>query len=289
MKNAKLAALSVEGRSRKRFFGFTHTKENNVDLISASSVKKLMVSAMALAVMAGPATAHAAEAPKAPFNEEQKAALEDFVRDFIMNNPEVLIESVNKMREAEVKKQDEAAKSALETKKDFFYNNPQLPSVGNPKADITVVEFFDYNCGYCKHALDTVKKNVENDKNVRFVFIDLPILSPQSETAAKWALAANKQGKYWEYYQALLESTAPKSDENLADIAKSVGLDVERLKKDAASDEVSAIIAANHEAARALNVSGTPAFVIGDEIVRGYMEYEGMKSVIADQRKKAKK
>lgn len=259
-----------------------------MDFISASSVKKLMVSAIAIAVMAGSAPAQAAEATKAPFTEDQKAALEDFVRDFIMNNPEVLIESVNKMREAEVKKQDEDAKVALQTKKDFLYNNPQLPSVGNPKADITVVEFFDYNCGYCKHALESVKKNIEADKNLRFVFIDLPILSPQSEAAAKWALAANKQGKYWEYYQALLESSAPKTDENLADIAKSVGLDVEKLKKDAAGDDIATLLAANHEAARALNVSGTPAFVIGDQIIRGYMEFEGMKSVIADQRKKTK-
>lgn len=252
-----------------------------------TSFKTILMSAVALTVLAAPFQVKA-EGAKEPFTPEQKGAMEDFVRDFIMNNPEVLIESVNKMHAEAAQKQEEAAKVALKESADFFYKNTNLPQVGNPKGDVTIVEFFDYNCGYCKRALDTVKKTVESDKNVRVVFIELPILSPQSETAAKWALAANKQGKYWEFHQAMLESSAPKTEETMADIAKSAGLDVEKLKKDAADKVVEDELAANRDAAARLQISGTPAFIVGEQIIRGFVEYEGFKTIVADERKKEK-
>lgn len=248
-----------------------------------TSFKKILMSAIAMTVLAAPLHAKAE-----PFTPEQKGALEDFVRDFIMKNPEVLIDSVNQMHAKEAQKQEEAAKAALKDMSDFFYKNDKLPQIGNPKGDMTVVEFFDYNCGYCKRALDAVKKTVESDKNVRVVFIDLPILSPQSETAAKWALASNKQGKYWEFHQAMMESTAPKTEETMSEIAQTAGLDVEKLKKDAEGEDITAELAANRAAAQKLQITGTPAFIIGEEILRGFVEYEGFKAIISDERKKAK-
>lgn len=220
-----------------------------------------------------------------PFTEDQRGAMEDFVRDFILNNPEVLMESVNRMNEKAQKKQNEDAQKVVEENRAFFYTDPSLPEAGNPKGDVTVIEFFDYNCGYCKHALDVVKKVVDNDKNVRVRFIDFPILSPQSETASKWALAAAKQGKYWEFHQAVMTSPAPKTEENLANIAKTVGLDVEKLKKDAASDEVKKEIERNKEMAQKLGINGTPGFIVGKEILRGFAEYDAFKTIIDKQRK----
>lgn len=255
---------------------------------TSSSFKKVLLASAMLVTAWSVSGVAKAEDSKLPFTEEQRGAMEDFVRDFIMKNPEVLIESVNKMREREVEAQDQAAKSALGQYTEFFKDDSKVPVAGNPKGDVTVVELFDYNCGYCKHAFEAVQKVMDNDKNVRFVFIDLPILSQQSETAAKWALAAKMQGKYWPFHQALMKSTAPKTEENMTEIAKNVGLDVEKLKKDSESKDVMAEIEKGREIAGKLGVTGTPAFIIGDEIVRGYVEYEGFKALIDEQRKNKK-
>lgn len=237
-------------------------------------------------------SAHAAEpaassAGKLPFSEDQRAAMEDFVRNFILDNPEVLMESVNRYRRAEDQKKEEGSIKVLKENMGYL-NNGQHPEIGNPKGDVTVVEFFDYNCGYCKRAMQTVRKLAENDKNVRIIFMDYPILSPASTEAAKWAVAANKQGKYWQFHQALLESTAPKDVENMSKIAQSVGLDIEKLKKDAAGKDVEAYLSSVTDFGHKLNVSGTPGFIVGSQILRGFVEYEGFKTIVEDERKKVK-
>ncbi|HPQ50405.1 MAG: DsbA family protein [Alphaproteobacteria bacterium] len=256
--------------------------------------KKLRVSATVFAVLMGSGlmgtgigTAHAASSDL-PFTENQKGAMEDFVRNFILENPEVLVESVNRMHAKEQQQKEEGAKDALKKNSDYFYKDPSVPEVGNPKGDITVVEFFDYNCGYCKRAFDIVNKAIETDQNIRVRFIEFPILSPQSEVASKWALAANKQHKYWEFHKAMMNSTAPKTEETMTDIAKTVGLDVDQLKKDAASEDITNELNKNREMAASLGLSGTPAFIVGEQILRGYVEYEGFKSIIEDERKKSK-
>lgn len=236
--------------------------------------------------------AHAETAPvaakgKLPFAEDQRAAMEDFVRNFILDNPEVLMESVNRYRDKEQKKQEEGSVKVLKDNLGFL-NNSKHPQIGNPKGDITVVEFFDYNCGYCKHALKSVQELTEKDKNVKVIFMEFPILSPTSTVASKWAIAANMQGKYWAFHQAALESTAPKDDTNLAKIAQSVGMDVDKARKDAESKEVETYLASIKDFGGKLNVSGTPAFIIGQQIVRGYVEYPAFKTIVDDERKKSK-
>lgn len=258
-----------------------------------TNIKKLLLPAFAFGAFAVTLPAFA-ETPASttvkeelPFSDAQKGALEDFVRNFILDNPEVLMDSVNRYREKMAAKADDEAKSKLSLHKDNLLSGKH-PEVGNPKGDVTVVEFFDYNCGYCKRAYETVSKLVAADKNVRVVFIELPILSPTSTTAAKWALAAQKQGKYWELHGELLTSNAPKDDENLEKAAKKVGLDVEKMKKDIASGEFDAVLAKNSEIARDLGINGTPGFIIGEEFVRGFIEFEPLKTMIADHRSKSK-
>jgi len=232
--------------------------------------------------------AHDAQAKDASFSEAQKAELEDFVRDFIMNNPEVLIESVNQMREKEQQEQEANAKKALDDHAEFLLKDKSVPEIGNPEGDVTIIEFFDFNCGYCKRAFDVVSETVEKDKNVRVRFIDLPILSVSSEMASKWALAAKKQGKYWEFHSILMKNPAPKDEENMTNMANEVGMDVEKLKKDAESEDVKKELENARKVANALSITGTPGFIIGDEIIRGYAEYEAFKAMIEDQRKKNK-
>jgi len=225
----------------------------------------------------------ASSSPKLPFSEDQRAAMEDFVRNFILDNPEVLMESVNRHRTNEDKKKEQGSVDVLKANMAYLTNGTH-PEIGNPKGDVMIVEFFDYNCGYCKHAMEVVRKLSENDKNVRIIFMDLPILSPQSSIAAKWAVAANKQGKYWAFHQALLESNAPKDEENLTKIAITAGLDVTKLKKDAESKEIEEYLKSVKEFADKLSISGTPAFIIGERIIRGYMDFEPFKSLVEEQR-----
>lgn len=222
---------------------------------------------------------------KLPFPEEQRAAMEDFVRNFILNNPDVLMESVNRFRAEEEKKKEEGSVTILKENMGFVTSGKH-PEIGNPKGDVTVIEFFDYNCGYCKHAMQTVRELSEKDKNVRIIFMEYPILSPQSVMASKWAVAANMQGKYWAFHQELLGSSAPKDEVNLAKMAEKVGLDVAKLKKDAEGKEVEAYMASVKEFGQKLNVSGTPAFIVGERILRGFVEYPAFKTMVDDARKK---
>lgn len=223
-------------------------------------------------------------AGSAGFSESQKKDIDQMIHDYIMKNPEVMMESVKKYQEDQEVKRQQDSIAVLKENSDFFYKNAALPQAGNAKGDITIVEFFDYNCGYCKHAFSTVQKLLESDKNLNFRFVEFPILSEQSNLAAKWALAANKQGKYWEFHQKVITLSGPKSEEGLSKVAQEVGLDVEKLKKDANSDEIKNLLIKNHEMAQKLNISGTPAFIVGDQIFRGYIEDEQFKSLIETER-----
>jgi protein-disulfide isomerase len=250
--------------------------------------KRLTTTAFAATLLLATPAAASNAAPKLPFSPDQKAAMEDFIRDFILDNPEVLMESVNRFKEREEKRQDEDALSAITRYKDFLYNNKDMPQAGNLKADITVVEFFDYNCGYCKRAYEAVQETIDKDKNVRFVFVELPILSETSRNVAEWAMAAHKQGKYFEFHREAMLFAGPRNEAAMEGIAKKLGLDVNQMKKDAKSQETQALLEKKVEVAQALRITGTPGFIIGDQIVRGYVPYEGMKAIIADARKNKK-
>ncbi|PZP55377.1 MAG: thioredoxin [Micavibrio aeruginosavorus] len=219
------------------------------------------------------------------FSAAQKTELEAMMKDFIMKNPKVLMDSVNGYREQEQKTQEDAAVQALKDNWDYLAKGT-LPDVGPKTADITIVEFFDYNCGYCKQGYEAVQKGLDNDKNVRFVFVDFPILSESSHLASKYALAAQKQNKYFELHAELMKYKGPKTEESILNLAKSVGIDTAKLKADANSPDIEATIAKNTQLAQKLAISGTPAFIIGDQVIRGYIPYEGMKTMIDAERKK---
>ena len=219
------------------------------------------------------------------FTDAQKAELDGIIKDYILKNPQVLMDSVNNYRVAEEQKKTEGATAALKENWDALTKGG-LPDVGAKDADITVVEFFDYNCGYCKQGYEAVQQSLDNDKKIRFVFVDMPILSDSSRLASRYALAAQKQNKYFELHREMMKYKGPKTDESILNLAKTAGLDIEKLKKDLNSPDVDATIAKNLELANKLAISGTPAFIIGDQIIRGYVPYEGMKTIVADERKK---
>ncbi|WP_218048872.1 DsbA family protein [Curvivirga aplysinae] len=213
-----------------------------------------------------------------------KEQLEEIIHNYLMENPEVMIRSLD----AYYKEQEElaAAESAktLEGLLPAIKKSDEYPVAGNPDGKVTMVEFFDYNCGYCKRVLPQVNNIIENDDDVRVLFIELPILSPTSVIAAKAALAADMQGKYMDFHVAMMSARGGITEKRVFQVADSVGLDVEKLKVDMESDEVTGKISRNRQVAQMLNLSGTPAFIIGNEIVRGAIGEDAMLGLV----KKAK-
>ncbi len=255
-------------------------------LIRASKTLKktmLLMSVAALTVSA-PLSARAESA----FTPEQKKELEGLFKDYIMNNPQVIMDSVQVYQ---MKEQERAQKSAEEKLSEYKDKLTQsdLPFTGNPEGDVTVVEFFDFNCGYCKKAFEDVTKVLEEDKNLKVVFIDMPILSDKSEVMAKMAMAAYKQGKYFEAHKALMNFRGTQTEENYLNALKEAGLDVEKIKTDMASPDIDMAIQKHLKIANELNIRGTPGFVIGDQLHPGYIGLDGLKMAIQDARSGQKK
>lgn len=225
----------------------------------------------------------AQEKAASPFTDEQKTAISNTIREYIMDNPQVLISSVD----AYYNKQNENKKEQEGPIKQFpagLLDSRNDPSSGPVDAKVTVVEFFDYACGYCKQVANDVDTLIDQDKKLRFIYKELPILSDTSELAARYALAANKQGKYRPYHVALLQHQGPINEAFLIETAKSVGIDTEKMKKDANTQEVRDVLAKNLELARELGVRGTPFFVIGREKVPGAIGLSRLKDMIAKER-----
>jgi len=204
-------------------------------------------------------------------------------KSYLLDNPEVIFEAIEAHRVNEEQRQKEQAENAIEDNIAKLTSS-DAPSIGPDDADVTIVEFFDYNCGYCKRALPDVNAILESDKKVRFVFKEMPILGPTSTTAAQWAMAAFKQDKYFEYHSALMEFRGQKEEKSLEKIAKDLGLDVAQMKKDAKSKEVQEMIDADVALARKIGINGTPAFIVGKTLYPGYIGEDGMKTAIADAR-----
>lgn len=244
---------------------------------------KHLVLAALLAATAIPASAHA------EMSADQKKEIEALVKEYILNNGDVIIESVNKYQakqeEETNKKADGAAKELLEAIK----ADKTLPGAGNPDGDVVLIEFFDFNCGWCKKAYEEIQQIIDQDKNVRVVFYDIPILGPSSTLSSRWALAAHKQNKYWEFHKALMTHEGQVDDAILEKIAKDAGLDVAKLKKDLDDPKINETLNEHVAKAKAVGIQGTPGFIINDQIFRGYIPYNAMKEAVATARSGATK
>jgi protein-disulfide isomerase len=216
------------------------------------------------AAPAGPA-AKAGDA----FSPEQRKAIEVIIKDYLIANPEVMLEIQTALESRMEELQAKRLQAAIAAQADQIYRNPDAPVAGNPKGDITVVEFFDYNCGYCKRAFGDVAKLIEKDKSVKLVLKELPILSKGSEEGTRVALAAKAQGKYWEVHRALLNLRGQITEQTALAAAEKVGLDMTKLKTDMKSDGVTQEIARVRELAQAMGIQGTPHFLVADRAIAG--------------------
>lgn len=245
----------------------------------------------------GPAAAVAATGAPAPSSVNlaeagavtpvQRQQIEAIIKSYLLANPEIFLDVQTALEAKLEKEQAKKLKVAITQNAAEIYRAPDASVAGNPKGDITVVEFFDYNCGYCKRGLLDVIKLVDTDPNVRVVFKELPILSKGSEEASLVALAARRQGKYWEMHKAMLGAKGRLNEAAALHIAEKLGLDMDKLKKDMASPEVKAEVAKSEALAKKMGVNGTPHFLVGDRAIPGAPEdlYEQLQRNVTEMRK----
>ena len=224
----------------------------------------------------------------ATLSPAQKIEVQDIIQKYLRTNPEIIIESIEAFRGREKQDQQNQARLALALLEDQVLNDPDSPEAGNPNGDVTVVEFFDYLCTYCKRIIPTIQKLLKQDKNVRYVFKELPILTPGSRLAARAALVVWKyqKGKYFDFHTTLMTSQGKLSEARILRLAKRVGADTTLIKKEMRSNEISAMLQRNFNLAQRLGVRGTPGFIIGDKIVPGAIDLTALKSLISEARAK---
>lgn len=216
---------------------------------------------------------------------DQKTEIENMIGSYLRDNPEVIIESLESFRTRQEQELQAQASKTISQKMEYLAS-ADAPSAGNPDGDIVVIEFFDYNCGYCKRALPDLQEALKKDENLRIVFREMPILSPASHLAAQWALAAHEQGKYFEYHSALMTRPGQKDESGLEKIAEDLGLDVKKMKQDAKSSKIAKALEQDLAMARSIGIRGTPAFIVNGELYRGYLGKEGLQEAIKDARQK---
>jgi protein-disulfide isomerase len=218
------------------------------------------------------------------FSDSQKQELEAIIKSYLLANPELLQEMAERL-EAKSKQAEESLRTkALLTYKDEVFKTTTDPIIGNPKGDVTIVEFMDYNCGWCKKAMVEVGALLEADKNVRVVFKEFPIFGEGSEYAARAAIAAGQQGKYWELHRALFSHEGQVTKVVVDQLAEQQGLDLAKLKLAIESKEVGEQVAANLSLGQNLAINGTPAFIIDDKVFGGYLPLDGLKATVAQVR-----
>ncbi len=250
-----------------------------------SSLKTLL---LALSLSALPTLGMAADAAPA-FTDSQKAAIEGIVRDLLTDKePEIVMKAAEEIQTRMEKENSVKGQAAITKNHDKIYNDSTSPVGGNPKGDASIVAFFDYTCSYCKMGREALIKFVAEDKNVRIVYKELPILGAGSVIASKAALASAAQGKYPAFHDALMGSKERLSEEIIKKIAKDVGLDVEKMTKDMEGDKVKEILKANQALAASLHIQGTPAFIINDKLYPGVLSFDQLKAAVADARKAKK-
>lgn len=243
---------------------------------------KAILIAAALTATALPALAF----DPAKMNDAEKAAFGAAVRDYLMANPDVLVESINVLEERRVADESKNDKLLVENNKAAIFDDGHSWVGGNPEGDVTLVEFIDYRCGVCKKVNPDLEKLISADGNIRFILKEFPILTQESDLAARFAVAVQQEAgadAYKKTHDALMESRGPVNLESLSALADTLGLDSKSLLNRMNTEEVSAVIRKNRQLAEQMSVMGTPTFIIGGEMLRG-VPASGLEDVIARAR-----
>ncbi len=231
----------------------------------------------------GAAPARAADA--GTFSAGQKEELKKLMRSYLLENPEVIAEALTELDSREAKNKVAKRTNVLVSRRQEILNPSEGTIIGNPKGDVTVVEFFDYNCGYCKSMFQAISEVLKEDPKMRLVLKEYPILGPSSVAASRAALASRKQGKYADFHLALLGYKGSLSDSVVMVIAQNIGLDVKKLQDDMKDPAITEILVKNHDLADALGVDGTPQIIIGEVFLPGAVPKQELVEAIAKARK----
>jgi protein-disulfide isomerase len=221
-------------------------------------------------------------------SSSQRSEVERIVREYLIAHPEVLQEAMNELDKRQTAVQAEKHKAAIKQYSDALFSSPRQVVLGNPNGNVTFVEFFDYNCGYCKRAMDDMLTLLKDDPKLKVVLKEFPVLGPGSVEAAQVAVAVHMQDKtgkkYLEFHQKLLGGRGEANKARALAVAKDIGLDMARLDKDLASPEVKAALQESFKLAEALGLNGTPSYVIGDNVVVGAVGLEALKEKVNTSR-----
>jgi len=214
----------------------------------------------------------------------ERSQIESIIRDYLNKNPEVVVEALETWQAQEEKRMAAQARKTISELPRLIDGDPHIFVAGNPDGDVTVYEFFDYKCGFCKRSLPDLLKLLEDDENIRLVLMELPLLSEGSYRAALAATAAIEQGKYFEFHTALMRVRGDYPLSVILQVAREVGLDTEKLQADMRSEAVRTALERNRGIASALGVRGTPGFIIGDAVIPGAVGINALKAEIAKLR-----
>jgi len=222
-------------------------------------------------------------------SDAQRGEIEKIIKDYIIAHPEVLQEAMSELEKRQSAAELEKQVAGVKQHKELLFNSAHQVTLGNPKGDVTMVEFFDYNCGYCKKALGDMLTLLKNDPNLKVVLKEYPVLGPGSLEAAQVAVAVRMQDKtgkkYLDFHQRLLGSHGPADKGRALAAAKDAGFDMARLEKDMASEEVRETLRENMKVADAIGLNGTPSYIIGSDVVIGAQGYDVLKEKVDAARK----
>ena len=231
----------------------------------------------------------AAPARAQTFTGDQRGEIERIIKDYLLSHPELLQEVMAELEKRQATAEAEKHRAAVTQHSASIFTSPRQVTLGNAQGDVTVVEFFDYNCGYCKRAMADMLDLMKNDSKIKFVLKEFPVLGEGSVQAAQVAAAVRMQDKtggkkYLEFHQKLLSGRGPADKTRALAVAKEVGLDVARIEKDIAGDEVKATLEESFKLAEALGLNGTPSYVVGTDVVIGAVGANTLKEKINSAR-----
>jgi protein-disulfide isomerase len=216
------------------------------------------------------------------FTPAQKGAVEKIVHEYLVAHPEVLQEVMSELEKRQQAADEEKHKTAIKTNAEALFSSPDQVVLGNPSGNVTFVEFFDYNCGYCKHAMSDMLTLLKDDPKLKVVLKEFPVLGPGSVEAAHVAVAVRMQApkKYLEFHTKLLGGRGHADGARALAVAKELGLDMDRLQKDAKSPEAEKTLKQDYKLAEALGLNGTPSYVIGDSVIVGAIGLKGLQEKV---------
>lgn len=229
----------------------------------------------------------ALQAQQSRFSAEEEAAIGDIVRDYLLEHPEVILEAIEILQQREEQQAVSDRRDAISQAENQLYFDAASPIAGNPDGDVTIVEFFDYNCPYCKRVTPEIFSLLAQDGNIRYIAKEWPIFGPDSEFAARAALASERQGQYARFHQALMAIRGPANPQTVRRAAEEIGLDWDRLEADMADEAITEALARNQALAMQIGVQGTPAMIIGETFLPGAVPAVQIAAVIAEEREKA--